>query len=171
MDNTDKPEPVGSTHNFSEYGKLGGRPKYVPTTKLRREIEAFASYGATEEIIARVVGIPLSTMRKHYRDELDLGHAKANAQVAGFLFAAAKKGSVPAMMFWLKCRARWSEPRTDEQPGKKELALQSARQPEVYSPLSRMTAERDARNVGSELSGLGGSDTDWPIAHSKPTAQ
>ena len=46
-------------------------------------------------------------MRKHYRDQLDLGHVKANAQVAGFLFTAAKKGNVPAMMFWLKCRAGW----------------------------------------------------------------
>lgn len=44
------------------------------------------------------------------RDELDLGATKANAQVAGFLFAAAKGGNVTAQIFWLKTRARWKEP-------------------------------------------------------------
>ena len=32
-----------------------------------------------------------------------------NAQVAGFLFAAAKGGNVTAQIFWLKTRARWKE--------------------------------------------------------------
>ena len=48
-------------------------------------------------------------MRKHYRDELNLGETKANAQVAGFLFNAAKTGNVTAQIFWLKTRARWRE--------------------------------------------------------------
>jgi|RhiMethySRZTD1v2_1073278.scaffolds.fasta_scaffold1423914_2 hypothetical protein len=43
------------------------------------------------------------------RDELDLGSTKANAQVAGFLFSAAKSGNVTAQIFWLKTRARWKE--------------------------------------------------------------
>jgi hypothetical protein len=42
-------------------------------------------------------------------EELDLGETKANAQVAGFLFAAAKSGNVTAQIFWLKTRARWKE--------------------------------------------------------------
>jgi hypothetical protein len=49
------------------------------------------------------------TLRKHYREELDLGESKANAQVAGFLFSAAKNGNVTAQIFWLKTRARWPE--------------------------------------------------------------
>ena len=36
-----------------------------------------------------VVGVDPKTLRKHYRDELDLGETKANAQVAGFLFNSA----------------------------------------------------------------------------------
>ena len=39
----------------------------------------------------------------------DLGESKANAQVAGFLFNAAKNGNVTAQIFWLKTRARWRE--------------------------------------------------------------
>jgi hypothetical protein len=46
-----------------------------------------------------VVGIDPKTLRKHYRDELDLGATKANAQVAGFLFTAARSGNVTAQIF------------------------------------------------------------------------
>ena len=68
-----------------------------------------AAYGIPETDIARVVGIDPKTLRKHYRDELDLGETKANAQVAGFLFNAARNGNVTAQIFWLKTRARWRE--------------------------------------------------------------
>ena len=56
-----------------------------------------------------MVGIDPKTLRKYYREELDLGETKANAQVAGFLFNAAKNGNVTAQIFWLKTRARWRE--------------------------------------------------------------
>lgn len=35
--------------------------------------------------------------------------SSSNAQVAGFLFNAAKNGNVTAQIFWLKTRARWRE--------------------------------------------------------------
>jgi hypothetical protein len=38
-----------------------------------------------------------------------MGETKANAQVAGFLFNAARSGNVTAQIFWLKTRARWRE--------------------------------------------------------------
>jgi hypothetical protein len=69
-----------------------------------------AAYGVPEADISRVVGIDPKTLRKYYRDELDLGEVKANAQVAGFLFNSAKNGNVSAQIFWLKTRARWKEP-------------------------------------------------------------
>ena len=68
-----------------------------------------AAYGIPADDISRVVGIDPKTLRKHYRDELDLGETKANAQVAGFLFNSAKNGNVTAQIFWLKTRARWRE--------------------------------------------------------------
>jgi hypothetical protein len=79
----------------------------------RRQVEAMAAYGIPEHDIARVLSIDPKTLRKYYRDELDLGEAKANAQVAGFLFNAAKNGNVTAQIFWLKTRARWKEPAVD----------------------------------------------------------
>jgi hypothetical protein len=68
-----------------------------------------AAYGIPAVDIAQVVGVDPKTLRKCYREELDLGETKANAQVAGFLFTAAKSGNVTAMIFWLKTRARWKE--------------------------------------------------------------
>jgi hypothetical protein len=75
----------------------------------RRQVEAMAAYGIPEFDIARVVGVDPKTLRKHYRDELDLGETKANAQVAGYLYNAAKGGNVTAQIFWLKTRAKWRE--------------------------------------------------------------
>jgi hypothetical protein len=85
------------------------RRAHVPDIAQRRQVEAMAAYGIPEPDISRVVGIDPKTLRKHYRDELDMGATKANAQVAGFLFNSAKNGNVSAQIFWLKTRARWRE--------------------------------------------------------------
>ena len=86
-----------------------GRRAHKPDPAQRKQVETLAAYGIPAEDIARVVGIDPKTLRKHYRDELDLGETKANAQVAGFLFNAARNGNVTAQIFWLKTRARWKE--------------------------------------------------------------
>ena len=86
-----------------------GRRAHKPDPASRRQVEAMAAYGIPEIDIARVVGIDPKTLRKHYRDELDMGETKANAQVAGFLFNSARSGNVTAQIFWLKTRARWRE--------------------------------------------------------------
>ena len=90
-----------------------GRRAHIPDPAQRRQVEAMAAYGIPETDISRVLNIDPKTLRKHYRDELDLGETKANAQVAGFLFNAAKNGNVTAQIFWLKTRARWRETPTE----------------------------------------------------------
>ncbi|MGE3990874.1 hypothetical protein [Pseudorhodoplanes sp.] len=85
------------------------RRAHDPDPGQRRQVEAMAAYGIPADDIARVVGIDAKTLRKHYREELDLGSVKANAQVAGFLFNSARNGNVTAQIFWLKTRARWKE--------------------------------------------------------------
>jgi hypothetical protein len=85
------------------------RRAHRPDPAQRRQVEALAAYGIPEADISGVVGIDPKTLRKYYRDELDLGETKANAQVAGFLFNAAKNGNVTAQIFWLKTRAKWRE--------------------------------------------------------------
>src|SRR6185312_1570340 len=85
------------------------RRAHQPDPAQRRQVEAMAAYGIPEDDIARVVSIDPKTLRKHYREELDLGATKANAQVAGFLFNSARNGNVTAQIFWLKTRAQWRE--------------------------------------------------------------
>jgi hypothetical protein len=102
-----------------------GRRSHKPDPAQRRQVEAMAAYGIPADDISRVVGIDAKTLRKHYRDELDLGETKANAQVAGFLFNSARTGNVTAQIFWLKTRARWRETPTELKHsgsiGRKEL--------------------------------------------------
>jgi hypothetical protein len=86
-----------------------GRRAHKPDPAQRRQVEAMPAYGIPEIDIAAVLKVDPKTLRKHYRDELDLGETKANAQVAGFLFNAARTGNVTAQIFWLKTRARWRE--------------------------------------------------------------
>jgi hypothetical protein len=97
-----------------------GRPAHLPTAAERRQVEAMAGYGIPEADIARVLGIDPKTLRKHYRDELDTGHVRANARVAEALFRKATgdhRQSVTAAIFWLKTRARWKETSVHELGG------------------------------------------------------
>ena len=107
-------------------------PQHQPTTGQRRQVNAMAACGIPQLDIARTIGISDRTLRKHYRDELDLGHVKATAQVAGFLFNAAKSGNVTAQIFWLKTRAGWSE-------------YAAALEPDLTSPFGRVLARRAER--------------------------
>ena len=87
-----------------------GKPAHVPTEKTRAEVSALTSFGITQDEISTYLDIDLKTLRKHYRRELDTGTTRANAAMAKRLFdAGIKDGSVPAMIFWLKTRARWRE--------------------------------------------------------------
>ncbi len=88
------------------------RPSHQPLPALCRQVEAMAGYGVPEIDIARVLGIDPKTLRKHYRDELDTGHVKANAKVAENLYRKATgegREAVTAAIFWLKTRAGWKE--------------------------------------------------------------
>jgi hypothetical protein len=97
-----------------------GRRAHKPDPVSRRQVEAMAAYGIPETDIARVAGIDPKTLRKHYRDELDTGHIKANAKVAEFLFRkATTEGAqcVTAAIFWLKTRGGWRESPQDHRLG------------------------------------------------------
>jgi hypothetical protein len=94
-----------------------GRPAHTPTESQRRQVEALAGFGIQETEIAGLIGCDPKTLRKHYRDELDHGHTKANAKVAENLFRMALgqgREAVTAAIFWLKTRARWKETTVNE---------------------------------------------------------
>jgi hypothetical protein len=89
--------------------KTSGRPRHLRTKPRRAVVEKLTAYGVTQDHIAREIGISQKTLQTHYRDEIDLGTARANAKVAGVLFEKAMAGDTACLIFWLKIRARWSE--------------------------------------------------------------
>ena len=86
---------------------------------MRERVRYLAGVGVRQDDIAKIIGCAAKTLRKRFRDELDRGIAEANATVCGYLFAAAKAGNIPAIIFWLKTRAQWREgpARGDPLPG------------------------------------------------------
>lgn len=85
------------------------RPPHKPTPELRQLVQLHATVGTDHDQIAKVIGVDPKTLRKHYRQELDLALAKANATIGGMLFNKAKNGDTAAMIFWMKTKARWRE--------------------------------------------------------------
>ena len=85
------------------------RPQHEPTEATRQTVQLHTTVGTTQATIARVLGIDEKTLRLHYRDELDISKAKANATIGGALFNKAKSGDTAAMIFWMKTQAGWRE--------------------------------------------------------------
>ena len=98
-----------------------GNPPHEPTPKDRAYVESLTGYGIDQAQIASMLKIDLKTLRKHYRDELDNGTAKANAAVAQSLYKKAVgdgNQAVTAAIFWMKTRARWKTTDTLEHTGR-----------------------------------------------------
>lgn len=86
-------------------------------------MKACAGFGLREEDIVQLVlnptsGKPISpvTLRAHFRQELDSGHALATSKVASSLFKNATTatetypGGIPvAQIFWMKVRGKWKD--------------------------------------------------------------
>jgi hypothetical protein len=87
------------------------RPIFTPTAEQRALVKSMAGLGTPHEDIARKIGIRSpKTLRKHFRDELDLGSTEAIYNVARTAYQMAISGDYPAMtIFFLKTRARWRE--------------------------------------------------------------
>ena len=85
------------------------KPPHAPTDAMRQTVQLHTTVGTPQETIAQILGIDAKTLRKHYRDELDLSRAKANATIGGALFNKAKGGDTAAMIFWMKTQAGWRE--------------------------------------------------------------
>lgn len=90
---------------------------HEPTDMMRQTVQLHATMGTPQDDIARLIGIDPKTLRLHYRDELDLATAKANATIGGALFNKAKGGDTAAMIFWMKTRAGWRETQAVEHNG------------------------------------------------------
>jgi hypothetical protein len=92
------------------------RKAFAVNDAMRERVRYLAGVGVPQDDIAKIINCAAKTLRKRFRDDLDRGVAEATATVAGFLFAAAKGGNIPAIIFWLKTRAHWREKTAPEVP-------------------------------------------------------
>lgn len=83
------------------------RPPYEPPDKDRRVVKMKAGLSIPEDRIAQVLGVGAKTLRKHFAQELEVGHAKLEAQLTQNLLRIAQghdRQSLIATIFALKSR-------------------------------------------------------------------
>jgi hypothetical protein len=82
------------------------RPQFNPTPEQRGMVKSMAAMGILHEHIALKIGVRSpKTLRKHFRQELDLGAVEADYKVMSTLFQMATSGEHPgATIFWAKTR-------------------------------------------------------------------
>ena len=85
------------------------RPSFQATDVLRGKVKSLAAVGLAHDNIGKLIGCSPKTLRKHFSPELKTAAPEAAAFVASHLFAAAKRGNIAAIIFWLKTRAGWVE--------------------------------------------------------------
>lgn len=84
-------------------------PRHQPSDQQRAEAKAYAAVGVPHHDIALLLGITTKTLLKYYRHELDVGKAKANAQIGRCLFQQAIQGNTAAAIYWTKTQMGWRE--------------------------------------------------------------
>jgi hypothetical protein len=113
--------------------KKSGRKPFEPAEALRRQVQTLAAFGVPQEDICRMAinpntkkPIDIKTLRKYFRQELDVGASKATAKVVESLFRQAvgapaqydARGRViraerapvlAAAVFWMKTHAKLRE--------------------------------------------------------------
>jgi hypothetical protein len=92
------------------------RKAFAVNDAMREKVRYLAGVGVPQDDIAKIVGCAPKTLRKRCRNDLGRGIAEANATMCGYLFAAAKAGNIPAIIFWLKTRAHWREGAVPDSP-------------------------------------------------------
>ena len=95
--------------------KSVGRPKWIPTEEILKQVESYGSLGMTFQQIADCLGIAYETLREktHEYDAFSAaikrGKAKGIALVTSELIKNVKNKNVTAQIFYLKCQAKWKE--------------------------------------------------------------
>ena len=101
---------------------MAQRP-HKPTDLHRRTVQRLAALGLPIEQIAAVLAedgkkkMRFDSIYKYYDQEMKLGKAQANAQVAKSLFQKAINGDTAAAIFWCKTQMGWKEKSVHEVSG------------------------------------------------------
>ena len=91
-----------------------GKPAHKKTAQTQHFVLMLAAAGVDHETIARAVKLSSTTLRKHYRDELDNSKTVAVGRMAAALYSRGLRGNVTAQIFYLKTQGGWTtEAQTD----------------------------------------------------------
>ena len=109
MDNPMKRKRGRPFGSIVEPGKKDGRPRFIPTEDQKFLVTMMSSTGVPHERQAKALGVNSKTLRKYFKEELQVGRDRAHAEIAGALYKRALDGNVPAQIFYLKTQAGWRE--------------------------------------------------------------
>ena len=84
--------------------------KHKPTEETRKLVKDWSKNGVIQDNIAKKIGVSDETLRKYYRDELDVGTGELVNDVANKLLELCMGGNAKACMFILEKRGAegWS---------------------------------------------------------------
>jgi hypothetical protein len=85
---------------------------FQPSAAQRQMVQALAGWGVARGEIARSIapgGMSLSSLRRHFADELASGRTMADAAIAETLIDQARQGNVAACKLWIERAGRGGE--------------------------------------------------------------
>ena len=106
----DKPGRIKGSTKDKKFSPRGVGKKHEPNDVQRQTVMMHTLLGTPKMQIAKLLGISVNTLKRNYKEELEMGQSKANATVAGKLYnKAVNSNDTTAQIFWLKTQAGWSE--------------------------------------------------------------
>lgn len=124
--------------------------EHVPTQPQREAVEEAVGLGLTQAQIAKVMGISVSSLVKHYKEELELGKIAKIAALSRTMFSIGTdrnhKGVVAAGMYLLKTQGgeQFRETQRTELTGKDGKPLQVNTKSHTIDPTLLSGDQREA---------------------------
>jgi len=126
---------------------VGGQSHH-PTDLTYAQVTNLCELGMTQTQIAKILHISEPTLRKYYRQELDIGDAKSTAAVAQNMLNIAKdpnhKSAAMVGMFWLKTKGGWRETTKLEHTGADGGPIQLEARAATIDPRILTPEQRDS---------------------------
>jgi len=101
---------------------MSDSPFFEPTQDQRDLVIRAVKAGLDDGVIADLIGVSTTTLRKAFPTELLSGHERV-MEVVDSLFQRAVDGHVPAAKLFLECRAGWIPKEKEQEVASKAVPL------------------------------------------------
>lgn len=126
------------------------RQPFEPTQKQRENVEILIGLMVPQEVVAHLLEIDAKTLRKHFRVELDHGHARTVSKLKAIIFGAARSGSIRASCYLLDRMNVWPIPENG--------AAQQQQQPMVIRVVGGAASVLPAEMISKPTNGAGAAE-------------